>query len=158
MAICTVIGFPNGYSTTAAKIFETKDAVENGATVMLDTAFLDMKVEDGLVTEVVTNRGTIRPKAVVNAAGVYADAIAQMADDRTFTIHPRVGTNIVMDKKAGWMVNTSMGKTPFTLTPHQLEEIPSDLISQAKAMVKMTKAARMSFFFPNLGVSTLTSG
>ena len=29
--ICTVIGFPNGYSTTAAKIFETKDAVLNGA-------------------------------------------------------------------------------------------------------------------------------
>ena len=27
--ICTVIGFPNGYSTTAAKVFETKDAVEN---------------------------------------------------------------------------------------------------------------------------------
>lgn len=30
-AICTVIGFPNGYSTTASKCFETKDAVENGA-------------------------------------------------------------------------------------------------------------------------------
>ena len=29
--ICTVIGFPNGYSTTAAKVFETKDAVSNGA-------------------------------------------------------------------------------------------------------------------------------
>lgn len=29
--ICTVIGFPNGYSTTAVKIFETKDAVNNGA-------------------------------------------------------------------------------------------------------------------------------
>ena len=29
--ICTVIGFPNGYNTTAAKVFETKDAVENGA-------------------------------------------------------------------------------------------------------------------------------
>lgn len=31
LPICTVIGFPNGYSTTAAKCFETKDAVENGA-------------------------------------------------------------------------------------------------------------------------------
>ena len=29
--ICTVIGFPNGYNTTAAKVFETKDAVANGA-------------------------------------------------------------------------------------------------------------------------------
>ena len=31
LRICTVIGFPNGYNTTAAKVFETKDAVENGA-------------------------------------------------------------------------------------------------------------------------------
>lgn len=31
MRVCTVIGFPNGYSTTAVKVFETKDAVQNGA-------------------------------------------------------------------------------------------------------------------------------
>lgn len=31
LAICTVIGFPNGYDTTAAKCFEATDAVENGA-------------------------------------------------------------------------------------------------------------------------------
>ena len=31
LAICTVIGFPNGYSTTVVKAFEAKNAVENGA-------------------------------------------------------------------------------------------------------------------------------
>ncbi len=31
MAVCTVIGFPNGYMTTAAKEFETRDALANGA-------------------------------------------------------------------------------------------------------------------------------
>lgn len=31
MAVCTVIGFPNGYQTTAVKCFETKDALDNGA-------------------------------------------------------------------------------------------------------------------------------
>ena len=31
LAICTVIGFPNGYSTTATKCFEASDAVDNGA-------------------------------------------------------------------------------------------------------------------------------
>lgn len=30
-AVCTVIGFPNGYSTTATKVFETEDAIKNGA-------------------------------------------------------------------------------------------------------------------------------
>ena len=31
LTVCTAIGFPNGYSTTAAKCFEARDAVENGA-------------------------------------------------------------------------------------------------------------------------------
>ncbi len=31
LPICTVIGFPNGYSTTGSKLFETEDALENGA-------------------------------------------------------------------------------------------------------------------------------
>ena len=31
LSICTVIGFPNGYATTATKVFETKEAVNSGA-------------------------------------------------------------------------------------------------------------------------------
>lgn len=31
MKVCTVIGFPNGYNTTAVKVFETEDAINNGA-------------------------------------------------------------------------------------------------------------------------------
>ena len=31
LPVCTVIGFPNGYSTTAVKVFETKDAIASGA-------------------------------------------------------------------------------------------------------------------------------
>ena len=45
VAICTVIGFPNGYNTTAAKIFETKDAVENGASE------IDMVINNGMVKD-----------------------------------------------------------------------------------------------------------
>ena len=43
--ICTVIGFPNGYNTTAAKVFETKDAVESGADE------IDMVIPVGLVRD-----------------------------------------------------------------------------------------------------------
>ena len=32
IAICTVVGFPNGYSSAAVKAFEAKEAIENGAT------------------------------------------------------------------------------------------------------------------------------
>ena len=45
LKICTVIGFPNGYNTTAAKIFETKDAVENGASE------IDMVINNGMVKD-----------------------------------------------------------------------------------------------------------
>ena len=45
LAICTVIGFPNGYSTTATKVFETEDAVKNGADE------IDMVVNLGWVKE-----------------------------------------------------------------------------------------------------------
>lgn len=43
LAICTVIGFPNGYSTTEAKVFETKEAVLNGASE------IDMVINIGLL-------------------------------------------------------------------------------------------------------------
>ncbi len=45
LPICTVIGFPNGYSTTAVKVFETKDAIENGA------AEIDMVINIGWVKD-----------------------------------------------------------------------------------------------------------
>lgn len=41
MKVCTVIGFPNGYNTTACKLFETEDALKNGADE------IDMVVNNG---------------------------------------------------------------------------------------------------------------
>ena len=113
-----------------------ENAIENGAEVLLNTAVLSMEVEDDLIKSVKTNRGTIYPKAVVNAAGVFSDVVAEMANDRTFTIHPRTGTDMITDKKVGWMVNTSMGKTPFTLSPEQLKSIPNNPVAKIKAIIK----------------------
>lgn len=45
LPICTVIGFPNGYSTTAAKCYETSDAVYNGASE------IDMVINVGMLKE-----------------------------------------------------------------------------------------------------------
>ena len=45
LPICTVIGFPNGYSTTAVKVFETKDAIENGASE------IDMVINIGMLKD-----------------------------------------------------------------------------------------------------------
>ena len=86
-----------------------ENAVENGAKVSLDTIVTGMDVEQGKITAVHTNRGTVRPKAVINAAGTFCDKIAQMADDRFFTIHPRKGHLAILDKKQGPLVQRSMG-------------------------------------------------
>ena len=55
MAICTVIGFPNGYHTTATKIFETRDAVANGADeidMVINIGFLKDKRYDDIEQEI----------------------------------------------------------------------------------------------------------
>lgn len=86
-----------------------ENAVENGAKVSLDTIVTGMTIEGGKITAVKTNRGTVRPKAVINAAGTFSDKIAEMADDRFFTIHPRKGHLAILDKKQGPLVQRSMG-------------------------------------------------
>jgi len=78
-----------------------ENAIENGAKVSLNTAVLGMEVENGEIQAVRTNRGVIYPKVVINAAGVFSEEIAEMAGDRFFSIHPRRGTNSILDKKAG---------------------------------------------------------
>ena len=60
-----------------------------------------MQVENGRIVSVETNRGTIYPKLVINCAGVFSDEVARMAGDRFFSIHPRRGTNSILDKKTG---------------------------------------------------------
>ena len=55
LAICTVIGFPNGYSTTAVKSFETEDAVKNGADeidMVINVGWVKDKRWDDLLAEI----------------------------------------------------------------------------------------------------------
>ena len=57
LAICTVIGFPNGYSTTAVKCFETEDAVKNGADeidMVINVGWVKDKRWDDLLAEIKT--------------------------------------------------------------------------------------------------------
>lgn len=51
LPICTVIGFPNGYSTTAVKVFETKDAILNGAQE-IDMVINIGRLKDGKYQEI----------------------------------------------------------------------------------------------------------
>jgi len=86
-----------------------ENAVSNGVTVSLDTAVLGIDSEDGIIRSVTTNRGKVFPKIVVNAAGVFCEDIAGLAGDRFYSIHPRKGTNVILDKKySDIIVNTTI--------------------------------------------------
>lgn len=55
LSICTVIGFPNGYSTTETKVFETADAVKNGADeidMVINIGMLKDKRYDDILSEI----------------------------------------------------------------------------------------------------------
>jgi len=55
MAVCTVIGFPNGYNSTAVKVFETKQAIEDGADeidMVINIGWLKDKRYDLLTDEI----------------------------------------------------------------------------------------------------------
>lgn len=112
-----------------------ENALSNGARLSLDTVVLDMQTENGHIVSVDTNRGKIYPKLVINAAGIYSDEIAEMAGDRTFTIHPRRGTYIITDKKAGYMVSSSMEKSPFSILPYQSAQIPKGILGRIKFLM-----------------------
>lgn len=101
-AISGALFFPSAgvVSPYGLAIAYAENAVENGVQFSFDTAVTGMHVEESHIRSVATNRGTIYPKIVINAAGVFAEEIAKMANDRFFSIHPRKGTNTILDHKA----------------------------------------------------------
>lgn len=55
MKVCTVIGFPNGYNTTDVKVFETSNAIQNGADeidMVINIGMLKEKEYDAILNEI----------------------------------------------------------------------------------------------------------
>ena len=112
-------GVVSPYKVTVAL---AENAVENGAKISLNTMVEGMEVKDGKIVSVSTNRGRVRPRIVVNAAGAYSDVIAEMAGDRTFTIHPRKGTDLILDKKKAYYALSSFARSYFAPLPKEAQE------------------------------------
>ena len=77
-----------------------ENAVENGAEILRECEVTGVRVESGKGFVVETTQGEIHARYVVNAAGVFADKVAAMAGDTSFSIHPRKGEYILFDKTA----------------------------------------------------------
>ena len=84
---------PFGVTIAAAE-----NAVLNGVTLMLETAFEGFVLRDGRVLAVKTSRGTFGCRWAINAAGLYSDEVMHRAGVRPdFAIVPRRGEYFVLD-------------------------------------------------------------
>lgn len=96
-----------------------ENAVQNGVTVSLDTIVEGMVLQNDNIVRVNTNRGSVYAKCVINCAGVFADKVAAMADDRYFSIHPRKGTDLLMDSDGQGLPTHSISLAPTLKTLRQ---------------------------------------
>lgn len=82
-----------------AVVSAAENAVQNGVTVMLQTAFEDFVIENDRIVGVKTNRGTFSCRWAINAAGLYSDMVMHKAGVRPeFFITPRRGEYFVLDR------------------------------------------------------------
>lgn len=79
--ICTVIGFPNGYSTTECKVFETENAIKNGADEV-DMVINIGWVKDGLYDLVLDEIGKIKAAAGDKVLKVIIEACLLTEDEK----------------------------------------------------------------------------
>ena len=113
LKICTVIGFPNGYNTTAVKVFETKDAIANGADeidMVINIGWLKDKKYDDLLSEI---------NAIKDACnGKILKVIIEtclLTDDEKVKM-----TEIVSESRADY-IKTSTGFSTAGATRHDVE-------------------------------------
>lgn len=113
IAVCTVIGFPNGYDTTAAKCFEAADAVKNGASEV-DMVINIGWVKDGLYDKVLEEIKAIKGHCDGRLLKVIIETCL-LTDDEKIKM-----CEIVSDSGADY-IKTSTGFSTGGATFHDVE-------------------------------------
>lgn len=90
-----------------------ENASKNGAEICFNTAVTGFDLEGKRIARIKTNRGTCSAGVVINAAGIWADTIAEFADDRFFSLHGRKGADAILDIKTGEFQKTSAAMPPI---------------------------------------------
>lgn len=96
------------YELTIAAI---GNAMDNGAQLELNFEVKEICEKDGYY-EVRSDKKVLQTKYIINAAGLYSDKIAAMVGDTSFTVHPRRGEYILLDKECGNLVSHTIFRTP----------------------------------------------
>ena len=148
VAICTVIGFPNGYSTTKVKCFETIDAINNGADeidMVINIGWLKDKKYDLLEDEIRLIKAACKDKILK----VIIETCL-LTDDEKIKM-----CKIVSDAGADY-IKTSTGFSTAGATKHDIQifadNVPENLKIKAAGGISSIEDARE---FINMGASRL---
>jgi len=93
-------------------IAAVENACGNGLTLHLSEEVTRIRMRDGRVQGITTPQGEYPVDAVVNAAGLFADRIAEMVGLSKPILFPRRGEYVLLDKKADGLVNSVIFPTP----------------------------------------------
>lgn len=154
---CKSVGVTSPYEFTIAL---AENAVANGVKLKLETTVLGIEQKEGYFI-IKTNKGEFETRYIINAAGIYSDAIAQMVGIFDFTIQPRKGQYILLGKNQGYLANSVIFQVPtekgkgilVTSTYHRnfmigpnAEEIneKDDIATSIESLEKIVEAARKS--------------
>lgn len=99
--LCSGAGVCSPYEMAIAM---AENAIKNGVELHLETAVEQITGSKGDFV-LSTNKGEFKSRYIVNAAGVYADKIAQMVGDESFAILPRSGQYLLFAKGSGEAIN-----------------------------------------------------
>ena len=112
LAICTVIGFPNGYSTEGAKVFEAREAIANGADE-IDTVINTCHLKDGKFDLILNEL-----KALREACG---DKILKVIIETCLlTDEEKIKMCEVVTESGADFIKTSTGFSTAGATPHDV--------------------------------------
>ncbi len=91
------------------------NAMDNGVELMCNFPVSNITEQNGAYSVTSRDGKTVKTRYIVNAAGLYADQIAAMVGDTSFTIHPRRGEYILLDRACGGTVSHTVFRTPSKL-------------------------------------------
>ena len=89
-----------------------ENAMENGVELKLNAEVANIKKENDVFKIELKNGEIIEAKAIVNAAGVYADFINNMLSNKKFNITPRIGEYYLLDKVQGYLTDSVIFQCP----------------------------------------------
>ena len=97
------------YELTVAAI---GNAMDNGVSLIRNFAVSGISRENELFTVTAASGEQVQSKYIVNCAGGYSDKIAQMVGDDFFTVIPRAGEYMLLDKAEGSRVSHTLFQCP----------------------------------------------